>query len=61
MRLRKPHLFILTIAALMLFASAAQGGDGSVVPGPPHLLNLYLYYTYDETDLQVMRDAFQEA
>jgi hypothetical protein len=55
-------LILLVVVGLLIACSASvNGGDGQIISGTPHLLNLYLYYTYDEIDMQVMRDVFQEA
>ncbi|MFY9822689.1 MAG: hypothetical protein WAM82_14985 [Thermoanaerobaculia bacterium] len=58
---RAGSIVFVVILSLAILPGVAYGGNGSVVPGAPHRLNLYLWYNYDESDLQVMRNAFQEA
>ncbi|UCG46823.1 MAG: VWA domain-containing protein [Phycisphaerales bacterium] len=49
------------ILLTLLLAAGAFGGDGKVVVGPPHMMDLNVYYHYNETDMESFKEAFTEA
>lgn len=61
MKIKKFMTFLIMFCLSVTFSASINGGNGQIISGTPHLLNLYVYYNYDETDLQIMRNAFQEA
>jgi hypothetical protein len=61
MKIIKWFIFISMMVLLPVSAHHAFAGDGKIVTGPPHKIDLNLYYNYNETDLNLFRDAFIEA
>ena len=57
----KRIIFTAFILLTICLATTALSGDGYIVPGTPHMLHLNLYYNYDETNMDSLRNAFTEA
>jgi hypothetical protein len=59
--LRKLFLLLLVVFSIVFISVPGQSGTGTFNTGTPHYIIYNLYYDYTPTDMEVMRNTFEEA
>ncbi|MFX0200832.1 MAG: discoidin domain-containing protein [Candidatus Hodarchaeota archaeon] len=57
----KRIIFAMLMFVTIWLATTAFSGTGKIISGSPHLIDLNVYYSYNETDMDIFKNAFIEA